>query len=104
MDCKQGVYSYRTEEKLGGKKLWRIPKSEFWQTKSLANYATCYGADVVTLKVGKKTLANFYRFFTAKFFFRTVVATLIGVIIMGVLITLISGRLSVQCHIRIIPH
>ena len=28
---------YRTEEKLGGKKLWRIPQSECWQIKSLAN-------------------------------------------------------------------
>ena len=62
--------TYRTEEKLGGKKLWRIPQSEFWQTKSLANYATRYRADVITLKVCEKTLANFYRF--AKVFYRQV--------------------------------
>ena len=50
---------YRMEEKPGGKKLWRIPQSEFWQTKSLANYATCYHADVITLKVGEKNFGKF---------------------------------------------
>ena len=53
---------YRTEEKLGGNKLWQIPQSEFWQTKSLANYAMCYRADMITLKVGEKTLANSNQF------------------------------------------
>ena len=61
-------HTYCTEEKLGSKKLWRTPQSEFWQTKSLANY--CYRTDVITLKVGEKTLANFYRF--AKVFYRKV--------------------------------
>ena len=31
-----GSLSYRTEEKLGGRKIWRIPQLEFWQRKSLA--------------------------------------------------------------------
>ena len=48
-----GVYSiskilYHTED---GKK--RIPQLEFWQTKSWANSATRYRADVITLKVGR---------------------------------------------------
>ena len=33
--------SYRMEDKLGAKKFWRIPQSEFQQTKSLVNYAIC---------------------------------------------------------------
>ena len=51
------------EEKLGGKKLWRIPQLEFWQTKNLVNYARCYHADMITLKVGKKNFGKFLPIF-----------------------------------------
>ena len=50
---------YSTINSTASKKLWWIPLSEFWQTKSLVNYATCYRADVITFKVGEKNFGEF---------------------------------------------